>query len=928
MKKNYTLVFALVLGLLYQTVAYSQCGSITNLGSATNMFTLIRNSTSSIAASKTLNTVAFIHRNDAAAFGGNSGQLRFDLSTNGGASWTNNLGVITPVNTRLSRYPNIAIYNPASNTSTTNAYIAYMAPTIDASTSAWNGVATGVSKFNVTGVTETYNQNGIGTTWQPSSMTTGSTGIFWALDVLSTSNGFNIYKGTWNSGSNDVSWSINYVISPTYNSLPSFVDMDFNIAFDPTGTYGWVCFAGHMSSGPTDPTIYPVLYKTTDGGTNWSGPIVVDVTKFGCVTSNTVSGSLPSMSPGSDLIVDVNGNPHIVTALGNSSSYVFNYTQWHHMYDITLKSGLWVAYDLGNALAGQYTPAAGASQWLSPQAARSADGTKIFCLWTDNTSYSLGSANSTPDLFGKAFNVTSGQWTPTKNFSSCNLSAAGKIFFPHVAQEVLEPSSSSFLVPTIYGEMTSNDPNFLANFRYLDNVTFASTDFSITPPAATVTISPPGPLLVCQNGSLTLSIGNIGQAIWSNSATTTSISISSGTVTTYSVIAQVGCNVGTASVAVSNMTVNAGGLVSSICPGDVATFTATGNALGYTWTPGPVTGTNVVLGPLSNNVVTLTAVGSGSCTDQKTVGITILPTPTINIVGTNTICAGTILSQTATGAQSYVWSDNSTSDTFTDTPLVNTSYTVTGTAANTCTNTQTVSVVVKPAPTLNLAYTQTAACVGETVGVLASGAVSYQWVGGPSTAAYNITASSTTAYSVTGTGTNQCQSTKVFSLTVFPIPNLTVTPARSKFCKGEKIKLTLTGANTYTWTTIGQISSTVQVSPVVTTTYIVVGKSSDGCKDTISYVLTVDPCTGIEANGISTFSVSVFPIPTKDNFTIKGDVAIEIQIFNELGQHVKTVSINEENQYEADIRGLEAGVYFLIGQSQDGSLRRKVIVTN
>lgn len=926
MKKNYTLAFALVLGLLYSQTFLAQCGSISNLGSATNMFTLIRNSTSSIAASKTLNTVAFIHRNDAVAFGGNSGQLRFDLSTNGGASWTNNLGVITPVNTRLSRYPNIAIYNPAANTNTSNAYIAYMAPTIDASTSAWNGVATGVSKFNVTGVTETYNQNGIGTTWQPSSMCTGSTGIFWAIDVLSTSNGFNIYKGTWNSTTSDVVWNINTTLSPSYSYLPSFVDMDFNIAFDPTGTNGWVCFAGHLTAGPSDQTLYPILYKTTDGGSTWSGPIAVDVTKFSCITSNTVSGSLPSMSPGSDLIVDVNGNPHIVTSLGNSSSYIFNYSQWHHMYDITLKNGLWVAYDLGNALAGQYTPATGASQWLSPQAARTADGTKIFCLWTDNTSYSLGGANSSPDLFGKAFNVTSGQWTPTKNFSSCNATAAGKIFFPHVAQEVLEPSSTSFLVPTIYGEMTSNDPNFLANFKYLDNVSFSTSDFTITPPAATVTISPPGPLLVCQNGSLTLSVGSIGQAIWSNSATTTSISISSGTATTYSVIAQIGCNVGTASIAVSNMSVNAGSTVPSICPGNVATFTALGNALGYTWTPGAITGTNVTLGPLSSNVVTLTALGSGSCTDQHTVGITILPIPTISIVGSNTICAGTVLSQTATGAQTYVWSDNSTSDTFTDTPLVNTTYTVTGTAANTCTNTQTVSVVVKPAPNINLVSTQTAACTGETVGVLASGAPSFQWAGGPSTASYTITASTSMGYSVTGTGTNQCQTTKVFSLTVYPVPSISVTPARSKFCKGEKMKLTASGGATYTWTTLGQISSSVQVSPIVTTTYVVIGKSSDGCKDTLSYVLVVDACAGIaEASGIERL-ISVFPNPATDVFTVKAETPMTLNIYNELGQFVKGIRLDASNQFMVEVRELEAGLYFIQAEGAEGTWRQKVIV--
>lgn len=928
MKKNYPLFLVLVLALLLQSNLYSQCGTITPVGSATNMFTLIRNSTSSIAASKALNTVVFIHRNDATAFGGNSGQLRFDISTNGGTNWTTNLGVITPVNTRLSRYPNVAIYNPAANTNTTNAYISYMAPTIDASTSAWNGVGTGVSKFNVTGTTETYNQNGIGTVWQPSSLTTGSVGVFWAIDILSTSNGFNIYKGVWNSSSNDVVWNLNTSLSPTYNYLPSFIDMDFNISFDPTGTIGYVCFAGHLTSGPTDQTLYPILYKTTDGGSTWTGPTAVDVTKFSCITTHTSSGYFPSMSPGSDLIVDANGNPHIITALGNSASYVFNYSLWHHMYDITLKNGLWVAYDLGNAQCGQYTPATGASQWLSPQAARTADGTKVFFAWTDNSSSTLGAPNSSPDLFGKAFNVTSGQWTPTKNFTSCNSLATGKIFFPHIAEEVLEPSSTSFLIPTIYGEMTGGDPNNAATFKYLDNVTFATSEFSVTTPPATVTISPPGPLLVCQNGALTLSIPSIAQAVWSNSATTTSISISSGTATTYSVIAQVGCNVGTASISVSNLTVNAGAVTPSICPGSPGTFTAVGNALSYSWMPGAASGTNVTLGPLSGNIVTLTAVGSGSCTDEHTLSLSIMPVPTLNIAGNNTICAGSVFSSTVSGASTYLWSDNSTSATFTDTPAVNSTYTVTGTAANTCTNTQTVSVYIKPTPNLTIASTQTAACVGETISVLASGASSFQWSGGPATAAYTITAGTITAYTVTGTGTNQCQSEKVFNLAIYAIPNLTVTPARSKFCKGEKIRLTVSGAGTYTWTSpVSQLTSTVQVNPTVTTTYTVIGKSTEGCTNTIAYSLVVDPCTGIDNLSGDDLSVSIYPNPARNQFTIKADFAVELDLVNELGQFVKKVSLNENNAYQAEIINLSAGIYFVKGQNTYGFISRKVIIT-
>ncbi|MBL7932073.1 MAG: T9SS type A sorting domain-containing protein [Bacteroidia bacterium] len=935
MKKNYILFLAIILALLLQSKLFSQCGAITPLGSASNMFTLIRNSTSSIAANKALNTIVMIHRNDATAFGGNSGHLRCDISTNGGANWSLNQGVMNPICNNPARYPNVAIYNPANNTNTASAYFSYMAPTISTVTAGWaNIIATGVTQSNgSSGATETYNQNGIGgTQYQPSSLVTGSTGVLWAIDWVSTGNGFSIYKGVWNSGLSDVVWNVNYSVTPAYNYLANAVDGDMNVAFDPTGTIGYFCFAAHLTTGPSDPTIYPVLYKTTDGGASWTGPIIVDITKFSCITTNTASGYYPSITPGSDLVVDASGNPHIITTLGNSSSYVFNYSLWHHMYDITLKNGLWVAYDLGNANCGPYTPAAGATQWLSPQAGRTADGTKVFFTWADNSSASVGSSNSSPDLFGKALNVTTGSWTPTKNFTSCNPNATGKIFWSHIAAEVLEPNSTTFLVPTMYGEMSGGDPNNAATFKYLDNVTFATSEFTITPPPATVTISPPGPLLVCQNGSLTLSVSNTAQAVWSNSATTTSITISSGTVSTYSVIAQVGCNVGTASVAVTNMTVNASAVTPSVCPGNMANFMSVGNALGYTWTPGSVTGTNVSLGPLSTNVVTLTALGSGSCTSEYTVPINILPVPTLTIAGNNTICAGSTLSQTVSGASTYLWSDNSTSATFTDIPTSNTTYTVTGTAANTCTNTQTVSVYIKPTPTINIASTSTVACVGETIGVLATGASSFQWAGGPATGAYTITAGTTSAYTVTGTGTNQCQTDKVLNLTIYAIPNLTITAARPKFCKGEKIKITASGASTYTWSGPAsfpsQVNSTVQVNPTVTTTYTIIGKSTDGCRDTIAYALVVDACAGIDNFGTQSSSVSIYPNPAKDEFTVKSEFEMKLTIFNELGQFVKTVSLTEENSYQVEVKDLEQGIYFINGQNSEGAVRQKVIITH
>jgi hypothetical protein len=926
-------IFLVVILALHNTIS-AQCGSPTYVGTATNMFTLIRNGTSSIAASKTLNTIAFIHRNNVSSFGGSSGNLRFDYSTDGGVTWTLNQGIINPVNSSYARYPNITIYNPSANTNTANAYISYMAPTINSVSSAWNGEVTGVSQLNASGVTETYNQNGIGTTWQAGSLVNGAPGVFWAMDAVvpSSLTGFNVYKGTWNSTSSDIVWSINYACTPPFNTgyTSSPTISDYNIAFDPTGQIGYFSFLGHVTPGPSNYALYPVLYKTTNGGSTWTGPIEVDLTQFSCISSNTVSPNVPSTNIEHDLVVDVNGNPHLITTLGNASYYNFNYSTWHHMYDITLTNGLWAAYDLGNVNGSPYTFGISpnfATQWQAPQAARTADGTKVFFTWTDNSNYSLGTGNSTPDLFGKAYDVVNNKWTQMKNFSSCNSAISGKITFPHIAPEVLEPTSSTYKLATVYGENTvNNDLGQTANFKFLDNITFASSEFTVTPPAATVTIQQAPLVLICPNTSLSINVaGGAGQALWNTGATTTSIAISSGTATTYSVIAQVGCLVGTASVAVTNLTVNTLSGNPSVCPGSPATFTALGNALGYTWTPGSVTGTNVILNP-TVNTITLTTMGSNSCTSTKTLNINLLPIPVITIAGSNTICAGIVLTLTASGAQTYSWSNSSNGATFTDTPIVNTSYTVTGAAANTCTNSQTVSVTVKPSPTITASSSQTASCAGDVLNLLSSGAVSYSLNGVSSTANTTVAPTISTIYTVTGGGTNLCQTSRTLSILVYALPSITITPSRSLFCKGEKINLSATGANSYTWVVQGVLNPSVQVYPTTNTTYSIIGQSVQGCLNTATYALVVSLCTGIEQFEAGNTVLNVYPNPNNGTFTIKGDINLALKIINELGQVVRTVSLNEGNSHEASVGELAAGIYFISGQKDELIIKQKIVV--
>jgi len=917
MKKIYQHLSIVLLAALLPSGMQAQCSSSVTLGTSTNMFTLIRNGNHPIVVDKTMNMVVFIHRNDAATFGGNSGELRYDISTNAGTTWTLNQGVLNPSSANLARYPNVAICNPTNNVTPANAYISYLAPTINSLSSVWNGVVSGVRQVSGGVPTETYNQNGIGLDQIPHSMVKGAPGVFWAIDPTTILGaGYKIYRGVWNSTANDIVWSLNYTATPPFTTSWTSAGqvVDYNIAFSPNGQIGYFSFLGHVTGGAVNNAIYPILYKTIDGGTTWTGPIQVDLSGLSCITSNTTSGSFASTNVEHDLIVDANGNPHVIATVGSASNYIFNYTAWHRMYDLTLVNGVWAAYELGNILGAPNTfgnTANIATQWQAPQAARSADGTKLFFTWTDNTSYSLGSPNALPDLYGKAYNVTNNSWTPTKNFTSCNASLAGRMWFPHIAAEVLEPNSSSWKLAGVYAQPSlPNDLGSVANFFFLDNLLFSSSEFSIAVPPATVSIAQGPNLLYCPNTTVNISVNGAGQVIWSNSVTTNPMPLATGSISTYSVIAQVGCLVGTASISVSNVSVTASALTTSICPGGAANFTAGGNALSYSWSPGTSTGTNVIIFPTASTV-TLTATGSASCAVITTVAINVLSPPVITISGTQTTCSGYVLTQTASGGQSYLWSDGSTGPTFTMIAATNTVIGVVGTGVNTCSNVASKTVVVNPSPNITAIAGSTAICLGKSVTLLGSGtAATYSWNGNATGPNLIASPSITTVYTLSGTNNFSCVTSKTLSINVYSLPTLSVTANRPGVCRFEKITLTASGASSYTWVTQGVISPSVTITPnaAQSFSYQLAMLSSDGCENTGTYVLTVSACTGLIENA-TLMSIRLWPNPSKGSFMLMSPTSQNLSIYNSLGQLVRVLSAEAETTLQVD--GLPTGLYFI-----------------
>jgi hypothetical protein len=354
----------------------------------------------------------------------------------------------------------------------------------------------------------------------------------------------------------------------------------------------------------------------------------------------------------------------------------------------------------------------------------------------------------------------------------------------------------------------------------------------------------------------------------------------------------------------------------SLCSGNSATLTASG-ATTYTWNPGALTGSNVVVTPTASTVYSITSNAVGCSATTLTLTVNQTPTVTVN---SGAACSGNSFTMTPSGASTYTFSSGSAVVT----PTANTSYSVTGTSSLGCISNvaiSSVSVGVTPTITVNSG----AVCAGNSFTMSPSGASTYTFSNGSAIATPTANAS----YSVTGTSSTGCvaSNTAVSSVSVNANPTVTAISNASLICNGQTATLTAAGAISYTWNTTATTTA-VAISPSVTTSYTVTGSGANGCKNTITITQSVSACTGINANQLSNTIISVYPNPSNGEFTISTDSDMNLSIINNLGQVVKEISINSSNNYNASVSNLANGIYFVVGKNNDQLISKKIIVTN
>lgn len=295
------------------------------------------------------------------------------------------------------------------------------------------------------------------------------------------------------------------------------------------------------------------------------------------------------------------------------------------------------------------------------------------------------------------------------------------------------------------------------------------------------------------------------------------------------------------------------GIDQTVCIGTAVTLTGSG-ASTYSWTSGIVNGTSFT--PVSTTTYTLTGTNTSGCTGTDDVLVTVNPLPIVNAGVDQTVCNGTAVTLSGSGATTFSWTGGVTNGT-PFTPAATATYTVTGTSLG-CTATDAVDVTVNPIPVVN-AGPDASICTSGTTTLTATGATTYSWSpGGQTTTSISVSPAATTTYTVTGTSLG-CTSTD--AVTVSVIANAAINAGSDlSICSGASTTLTASGGITYTWDNGLGIGNNFSITPASTTTYIVTGTNASGCIGTDAITVTVNPNPVPVIAGASTYCAGNFSV--------------------------------------------------------------------
>ncbi|MDP4868897.1 MAG: gliding motility-associated C-terminal domain-containing protein, partial [Crocinitomicaceae bacterium] len=347
-----------------------------------------------------------------------------------------------------------------------------------------------------------------------------------------------------------------------------------------------------------------------------------------------------------------------------------------------------------------------------------------------------------------------------------------------------------------------------------------------------------GATTFCDGGSVTLTATGATTYVWSNGATSPSITVSTSGNYSVTGTSLEGCSSTSNSIAVVVNALPTASIATSgstACLGATVTLTASGGST-YSWSNGS---TNASINVTAANTYTATVTSAEGCssTASETVVFNANPAVVITANGPTVFCTGGSLTLSATGGSNYVWSNGDQGASTTVSQSGN-YYVIVTNAAGCTTQSSVVSVTVNNNPVVAAITGANAVCEGGTM-LLTSATQGGVWSAANNfianiDAAGHVTGlnagSTAVTYTVTVNGCTASTSAQVSVLNNPVTPTITAS-GTTTLCPGGTVVLFASNAANYQW------------SSGATTPFIVANQSG-------SYTVSVTATNGCSATSL------------------------------------------------------------------------------
>lgn len=203
-----------------------------------------------------------------------------------------------------------------------------------------------------------------------------------------------------------------------------------------------------------------------------------------------------------------------------------------------------------------------------------------------------------------------------------------------------------------------------------------------------------------------------------------------------------------------------------------------------------------------------------------------------------TLCSGNELTVQATGADTYVWKDGPTTDTYTFIADQAEYKVVTGYTTFGCSETDSVYINSLQTPQL-IVTPDTGICFRDSLYMSAYGADSISWLAGPQANIYPLRVIKAGTYIVHAYNYNGCSAKDTVHVAVYSPPSAII-DNDTTVCENSTFTVHASGGDFYEWST-GQTGSSISTSLSSSSFLKVIVSNLAGCTDEDSLYVTVDP---------------------------------------------------------------------------------------